>query len=325
MSTNLVYKVGNSLEIAVPSGITSGDPVVVGNITGVAETDRDTDGNATVKFDGVYDLSVKAIDDDGNSAVAIGDIIYWLTGDTPKLSKKNSGTAFGVAMETVTSAATATIQVKQLDIAMIASLAAGSVDTTQLAADAVTGAKIEDDAVDSEHIAAGAIDNEHLAVNSVDSDNYIDGSIDEAHLADGAVGVAKLNANQQVKFVSVNIGTLSATATFNIAGMLKACEVISATFTTNTADAVDGTNFWTIAVVNKEQGSGTDVVATQNSDSGAGNTAFVANANYDLVVATDGKEDIAADSVLVITATKAASADNLEGCAITLELLITDA
>ncbi len=305
MAENIIFKHGNTLNMAVPSGITSGDPVVVNNITGVALTDRDSDGNATVKFNGVADLSVKAIDDDGNSAVAVGDVIYWLTGDTPKLSKKNSGTGFGVAMETITSGSTATIKVKQMDIATLASLAAGSVDTTQLAADAVTGAKIADDAIDSEH--------------------YTDGSIDEAHLADGAVGVAKLNANQQVKFVTVNIGTLSATATFNIVGMLKACEVISATFTTNTADAVDASNYWTISVINKEQGSGSDVVATQNSDSGDGNTAFVANANYDLVVATDGKEDIAADSVLVITATKAGSADNLEGCAITLELLITDA
>ena len=325
MAENVIYKQGNNLEIAVPSGITSGDPVVVNNLTGVALTDRDSDGNATVKFNGVVDMSVKGINDDGNSAVAIGNIIYWVTGDTPKLSKKNSGTAFGVALEAVTSAATATIQIKQLDIAMIASLAAGSVDTTQLAADAVTGAKIEDDAVDSEHIAAGAIDLAHMSVNSVDSDQYVDASIDEAHLAAGAVGVAKMNANQQVKFITIQIGDLAATATHTIAGMLKACEVISATFVTETADAVDASDFWTIAIVNKEQGSGSDVVATQNNDSGAGNVAIAAYQNYDLIVATDGKEDIAADSVLVLTATKAASATTLVKCAITLELLITDA
>lgn len=325
MAENIIFKRGDNLEIAVASGVTSGDPVVVGNLTGVALTDRDSDGNASVKFNGVADLSVKAIDDDGNSAVVLGDVIYWTTGDTPQLNKKNSGTGFGVALEGVTSAATATIKVKLQDIAALASLAAGSVDTTQLAADAVTGAKIEDDAVDSEHIAAGAIDNEHLAVNSVDSDNYIDGSIDEEHLADGAVGIDKLNANQQVKFLSVFVGDVSATATYTIAGMIKACEVISAVFITATADAVDGTNFWTIAVVNKEQGSGSDVVATQNSDSGAGNTAFVAFQNYDLVVATDGKEDIGADDVLVLVATKAASADTLTGGCITLEIKMVDA
>ena len=266
MATNMIYKKGDVLEIAVPSGITSGDPVVVNNITGVALTDRDSDGNASVKFDGVFDLSVKGIDTDGNSAVAIGDIIYWVSGDTPKLSKKNSGTAFGVALETISSGSTDTIKVKLLDISMIASLSAGS------------------------------------------------------------VGLTQLNTNQKVRLVTVALGTLSATATFTIFAAIKACEIKSATFLTSTADAVDASNFWTISVIDKgTDGSGTDVVATQNSDSGDGNQAFVAYDLYPLTVATGGEEDITAGSVLVLTATKAASADNLEECSITLEIEVADA
>ena len=59
---------------------------------------------------------------------------------------------------------------------------AGSVDNSALGADSVDGNKIADDTINSEHYIAGSIDNEHLAVNSVDSDNYVDGSIDEIHL-----------------------------------------------------------------------------------------------------------------------------------------------
>jgi len=117
MTTNMIYKKGDVLEIAVPSGITSGDPVVVGNLTGVALTDRDSDGNASVKFNGVFDLSVEAIDGSGNSAVAVGDVIYWTTGDDPVLNKKTSGTIYGVALEAITAGSTDTINVKLYELA----------------------------------------------------------------------------------------------------------------------------------------------------------------------------------------------------------------
>jgi hypothetical protein len=59
----------------------------------------------------VYDLSVKAVNDSGNSTVAIGDKLYYVSGDTPKLSKKVSGVFFGYAMEGITAGSTATIEV----------------------------------------------------------------------------------------------------------------------------------------------------------------------------------------------------------------------
>jgi predicted RecA/RadA family phage recombinase len=105
---------GKLLELAVGSTVVSGDPVVVGNaVRGVAQTSYDsTSGKAVIDTEGVFDLSVQAKDDAGNSAVAIGDRLYYTSTDTPVLSKKKSGKFFGVALETITSGSTATINVK---------------------------------------------------------------------------------------------------------------------------------------------------------------------------------------------------------------------
>lgn len=278
MAKNMIYKDANVLEIVVPAGITSGDPVVVNNITGVALTDRDaTSGKATVKFNAVFDLSVKAINDDGNSAVAIGDIIFWLTGDTPKLSKKNSGTAFGIALETITEAETDTIKVMLMDIAALASIPANM--------------------------------------------------ITNAMMADDAIGLAELNANQKVRVISVILGLVGSTSslTYSIYVALKACEVKSAVFITDTDDAVDETDFHTCEIINKgTDGAGAVVVATQNSDSNDGNQAFEAYKKWPLVVATDGKENIAADSVLCFIHTRDGAAEQLRNCVLVLELEVQD-
>lgn len=114
MATNRVFASSDVLRVAVASPTVSGDPVVIGAMGGgVAITDYDADdGKATVDFAGVYDLSVKGIDGAGNVAVAVGDPLYFTTGDTPVLSKKSSGIFFGYALEAVESGATATINVR---------------------------------------------------------------------------------------------------------------------------------------------------------------------------------------------------------------------
>jgi predicted RecA/RadA family phage recombinase len=100
------------LRLTVGSGVVAGDPVQVGFINGVAETDYDaTDAKATVLTEGTFTLSVKGINDAGNSAVALGDRLYFTDGDTPKISKKASGRLFGIALATVNSAATSSIEV----------------------------------------------------------------------------------------------------------------------------------------------------------------------------------------------------------------------
>lgn len=112
MAKNRKYKPGAQLSYAVPDGTKSGDPVVVGQIPGVALIDRTPRGTATVESDGVFALQVKGIDGAGNSAIAVGDILYFNAGDVPKISKKATGVRFGYAREAVAAGATATIEVK---------------------------------------------------------------------------------------------------------------------------------------------------------------------------------------------------------------------
>lgn len=99
-----------------PAAPDSGDPVRYGVLTGVALTDEGDGGNAatetTVWFGpGVVAVPVKGINNDGNSAVAAGDAIYYVDADTPPLSKKAAGHFFGFARGAVGSGLTATIEV----------------------------------------------------------------------------------------------------------------------------------------------------------------------------------------------------------------------
>lgn len=114
MATNEIYD-GQRIAVAVSSPTTpaSNDPVRYGRLTGVALAAKDsTSGLTSVDFGSrTWDLSVKAIDDTGNIAVAVGDRIYYVDADTPKLSKKASGTFFGIALEAITSGSTDTINV----------------------------------------------------------------------------------------------------------------------------------------------------------------------------------------------------------------------
>lgn len=112
MAKNRRYEFGRQFAVAVPAGTISGDPVVLGQVPGVAVIDRATDGTATCQFDGVYDIPVKGIDATANAAVAAGDILYHVAADTPRLSKKATGVRFGYALAPVAAGATTTIPVK---------------------------------------------------------------------------------------------------------------------------------------------------------------------------------------------------------------------
>lgn len=119
MATNQAFSDGRFLSLAAtaPATPASGDPVLVGQIPGVALTDEGDGGNGatTVSIDtsGVYELSVKGEGAAGNAAVAVGDIIYYEAGQTPPLNKDaTNGVRFGYALETVGSGQTATIKVK---------------------------------------------------------------------------------------------------------------------------------------------------------------------------------------------------------------------
>jgi len=120
MTSTVVYNEAEQIALVCtdPATPVEGDPVLVGQIPGVALTNKIADsadpqfGKTTVKMNGAARLSVKGIDGGGNAAVAVGDIIYYVAADTPKLSKKATGVRYGYAFETVGSGATATIEVK---------------------------------------------------------------------------------------------------------------------------------------------------------------------------------------------------------------------
>lgn len=114
MAKNQVFDEGDQLSLAAtdPATPKSGDPVLVGQIPGVSLTDERADGTTSVCTEGVFKLSVKGVNGSGNTAIAAGDIVYYVTGDTPKLSAKATGVRFGYALEAITSGSTSTIRVK---------------------------------------------------------------------------------------------------------------------------------------------------------------------------------------------------------------------
>jgi len=114
VATNIVYEAGNNLDLVCthPATPASGDPVRVGDFCGVALTAERVSGKTSVQLVGVATLSVKAIDGNGNSAVVVGDTLYYVDADTPVLSKKTAGKKIGYALAAIDAGATATIQVK---------------------------------------------------------------------------------------------------------------------------------------------------------------------------------------------------------------------
>lgn len=115
MAKNNVYTEGRRLKVVVthPTTPTSGSPCIVGQMPAVALGDKNATTNETVvATSGVFTLSVKAVDSGGNSAVSVGDIIYYVSADTPPLSKKNTGVRFGYALDSVASGQTGSIPVK---------------------------------------------------------------------------------------------------------------------------------------------------------------------------------------------------------------------
>lgn len=101
-----------------PATVASGDPVLVGQIPGVAVTAEGAGDNksteCTIMTRGVFKLPVKAVDGSGSSAVQVGDQITYTAADDPPLSKKAVGTGtihFGYALGALTSGSTGSIPV----------------------------------------------------------------------------------------------------------------------------------------------------------------------------------------------------------------------
>ena len=103
MATNEVYRNADHLPLPVPSGTVSGDPVKVGSLIGVAVTNRDGNGEATVWRKGAYTFTVD------NAVTAVGTPLYVAGDGTSRITSLTAtatgNTLFGYALATKTAAA----------------------------------------------------------------------------------------------------------------------------------------------------------------------------------------------------------------------------
>lgn len=148
---------GKTLTVIAPADLSSGDIFAVGELVGVAVTNAASGQKVAMSRVGVYTLPAKGINGNGNSAIVAGDKLYYVSGDTPAVSKKSSGLFVGYALEGVASSQTGVIEVLlpgspgpgELNITP------QSVTKTELADNAVETAKIKDAAVTKAKLAGG--------------------------------------------------------------------------------------------------------------------------------------------------------------------------
>jgi predicted RecA/RadA family phage recombinase len=149
MATNFIRD-GKKMVMATVTGAESGDTFVVGGYLPCVLLDDANSAspyNATVQTEGVFDISCKAHDGSSNSAIAVGDMLYWTDKDTA-LDKDSSEDPFGIALEAVSAGETATINVMLVPKAVMP----GTVGTSDLEAAAVETAKIKDSNVTIEKL-----------------------------------------------------------------------------------------------------------------------------------------------------------------------------
>lgn len=71
MATNFIQR-GDNLTIPAPATVTSGAPVIAGEIVGIALGDAASGASVDVATSGVFEIAKVAADD-----MALGDVIYW--------------------------------------------------------------------------------------------------------------------------------------------------------------------------------------------------------------------------------------------------------
>jgi predicted RecA/RadA family phage recombinase len=144
MATNIKYEPGWSLNLTCtkPDKPNSGDPVRIGNLTGIALTDEDAAGKTVVNTGPfVAKFAVKA---NGGAGIAIGAPIWYHDDATPVLDNVSAGGYYyGIALEAISAGQTATIRVYH-DCAPggAGTLGAGSISTSNLAEGAATADKL---------------------------------------------------------------------------------------------------------------------------------------------------------------------------------------
>lgn len=143
------------------------------------------------------------------------------------------------------------------------------------------------------------------------------------------IDVEKSGAQDQskvsVQSVELALGTISATATFNIIVPPFAGVITGIAFACKDAIAANDTNYWTFGVVNKgAAGNGTtavvDAANDANSTKATGGSAITGYVKRNLTLAAAANRVVAAGDVLEITITKASSATTMTQCALRLDV-----
>lgn len=93
MAKNLAYEPGRKVTLPVPVGTLSGGPVRIGTIVGVAQNDRDADGESVIDTEGTYEFAGIA-----GTAPTVGAIIY-ITPTNTLTTVLTSNFRFGYAIE----------------------------------------------------------------------------------------------------------------------------------------------------------------------------------------------------------------------------------
>jgi len=220
------------IDLLISGGVTVGNPIMVGSIGGVATVTIAAGETGTICTRGVFDLSVKGIDAVGNSAVAIGDQLFYTTGDTPKINKKASGKFFGYALETVGSSLTDTIKVLRVPYpgpGVNDMLTAGIIDTTMLANDAVTAAKIAAGEVGTTELAALAVTTAKIAAGAVTATELGTDAVTTAKINTGAVTADEIGA---LAVTTAKIAALAVTAAELAADAVTTVKILDANVTT---------------------------------------------------------------------------------------------
>jgi len=229
MAKNIKYEPGwrKDYVCTKPDKPVSGDPVRIGNMTGIALTDEDAAGKTVVNT-GPF-VAKFAVKDTGGTGIAIGAPIWYHDDATPALDNVSTGGYYyGIALEAISDNQTATIQVYH-DCAPggAGTIGNGTVGATQLASNAVTTDKI----------------------------------------LDANVTVPKLSATANSRPVIVPLGAVAATTSqvafvAPTAGSLNAAKIV-----TKNAVAADDTNYWTFTLTDKgAAGTGTDKIVEMTTE-----------------------------------------------------------
>lgn len=93
---------GDTMEVTAPAAVSSGDPVLVGKIFGIAVADAANGAPVQVKRTGVFSGVPKAT----GSAWAVGALLYWNATNGNFTTAATGATLVGVAALAATSGAT---------------------------------------------------------------------------------------------------------------------------------------------------------------------------------------------------------------------------